>query len=325
MKVIGRKQYDYNFYTILLFFNMENHTFNIQIDDINQRLDSLISEKITELSRSRVKILIDEENILVNEKPTKSSYKTRIDDVIKIIIPELKKISAEPENIKLNVVYEDEDLIIIDKPKGIVTHPAPGSKDGTLVNALLYHCDNLSGIGGALRPGIVHRLDKDTSGLLMVAKNDLAHQELSRQIQTKEAKRFYKAVVIGNFVEDHGIIDKPIDRNPKDRKKMAVSKDGREAVTLWNVLERFGQYTFLELELKTGRTHQIRVHLAYIKHGVIGDDVYGPDIKIPVKLNGQALHAYKLILKHPRTNQEMTFTSEEPQELKKLLNYLRKS
>ncbi len=304
---------------------MENHTFNIEIDDINQRLDSLISEKIPELSRSRVKILIDEENILVNEKPTKSSYKTRIDDTIKIIIPELKKISAEPENIKLNVVYEDEDLIIIDKPKGIVTHPAPGSKDGTLVNALLYHCDNLSGIGGALRPGIVHRLDKDTSGLLMVAKNDLAHQELSRQIQTKEAKRFYKAVVIGNFVEDHGTIDKPIDRNPKDRKKMAVTRDGREAVTHWNVLERFGQYTFLELELKTGRTHQIRVHLAYIKHGVIGDEVYGPDIKIPVKLNGQALHAYKLILKHPRTNQEMTFNSEEPQELKKLLNYLRKS
>jgi 23S rRNA pseudouridine1911/1915/1917 synthase len=302
---------------------MKNH--KLTVEEAGQRLDVFISEKISSLSRSRVKALIDEGDILVNGKPVKSSYKVNLNDQISVIIPELKQISAEPQEIKLDIVYEDDDLLVINKPKGLVTHPAPGSKEGTLVNALLYHCKNLSGIGGALRPGIVHRLDKDTSGLLVVAKNDLAHQQLSKQIQSKEAKRFYKAVVIGNLVEDQGIIDQPIDRNSKDRKKMAVVKDGREAVTNWQVLERFGKYTLLELELKTGRTHQIRVHLAFIKHGIVGDEVYGPDIKIPVKLSGQALHAYKLCFRHPRTNVEREFTADEPPEFKKLLEYLRKN
>lgn len=302
---------------------MQEYTFLISELEKAQRLDVFIEARVEELSRSRIKTLIDDENILVNKTKSKAGYKLREKDLIEINIPELKEISAEPQKIPLDIVYEDEDLIVINKAKGIATHPAPGSLDGTLVNALLYHCKNLSGIGGALRPGIVHRLDKDTTGLLVIAKNDLAHQSLSKQIQLKEAKRFYKAIVIGNLKEDSGIINEPIDRNPKDRKKMAIIPDGREATTHWKVLERFNKYTFLELELKTGRTHQIRVHLAYIKHGILGDEVYGPDIKIPVKLHGQALHAYKLVLTHPRTKEEMTFEAEEPEELKKLLSYLR--
>jgi 23S rRNA pseudouridine1911/1915/1917 synthase len=303
---------------------MENHKIIVESDE-NTRIDTFLSVKLSSLSRSRVKSLIDEGNVLLNNKQVKSSYKVSLNDEILLTIPELKQISAEPQKITLDIIYEDDDLIVINKPKGLVTHPAPGSKDGTLVNALLYHCKNLSGIGGSLRPGIVHRLDKDTSGLLMVAKNDLAHQQLSKQIQSKEAKRYYKAIVIGNLIENEGIIDQPIARNPKDRKKMAVLKEGREAVTKWRVLERSGKYTLVELELKTGRTHQIRVHLAYIKHGIIGDEVYGPDIKIPVKLSGQALHAFKLAFKHPRTNAELEFTAEEPEEFKKLLDYIRRA
>ncbi len=304
---------------------MEKFEFIVEPDENNKRLDIVITERYKELTRSRIKKLIDEENVLVHENITKASYNVRAGDKVQIMIPELRKISAEPQNISLDIVYEDDDLIIINKAKGLVTHPAEGSKDGTIVNALLYHCKNLSGIGGALRPGIVHRLDKDTSGLLMVAKSDFSHQNLSKQIQTKEAKRFYKAVVIGNITQDQGEINQPIDRNPKDRKKMAVVKDGREAITYWTVLERFGKFTLLELELKTGRTHQIRVHLAYIKHGIVGDEVYGPDLKIPVKLHGQALHAYKLALRHPKTNENMEFIAKEPDEFIKLLDYLRRN
>lgn len=304
---------------------MEKININVENNQENIRLDSFLESQIENLSRSRIKSLIDEKMIMVNNKLQKASYKTRLGDNITVEIPELKEISAKPENIKLDVVYEDKDIIVINKPKGLVTHPAPGSEDGTLVNALMYHCKDLSGIGGSLRPGIVHRIDKDTTGLLVVAKNDNAHHDLAKQIQEKTAKRFYKAIVIGNFTEDQGIIDKPIDRNPKDRKKMAIVPDGREAVTHWKVLERFGKYTLLELELKTGRTHQIRVHLAHIKHGIIGDEVYGPDLKIPVNLHGQVLHAYKLVLTHPVTKQEMTFLAEEPEEFDKLINYIKKT
>jgi len=298
---------------------------NIDKDQENIRLDIFIESKIQELSRSRIKALIDERMILVNNKIQKPSYKTKENDLIEITIPELKEISAKPENIQLDIVYEDKDIIVINKPKGLVTHPAPGSEDGTLVNALMYHCKDLSGIGGSLRPGIVHRIDKNTTGLLVVAKNDIAHHDLAKQISEKTAKRFYKAIVIGNFSEDEGIINKPIGRNSKDRKKMAIAVDGRDAITHWKVLERFGRFTLLELELKTGRTHQIRVHLSHIKHGIIGDDVYGPDVKISVNLQGQALHAYKLVLKHPVSKEEMTFLAEEPQEFKKLLDYVRKN
>lgn len=303
---------------------MEKTNLQVQESQNNIRLDIFIESQIEELSRSRIKSLIDDNMIFVNGKPQKASYKTRVNDIIEISIPELKEISAKPENILLDIVYEDKDIIVINKPKGLVTHPAPGSEDGTLVNALMFHCKDLSGIGGSLRPGIVHRIDKDTTGLLVVAKNDIAHHDLSKQISEKTAKRFYKAVVIGNFTEDEGIIDKPIARNSKDRKKMAIAVDGRDAVTHWKVLERFGKFTLLELELKTGRTHQIRVHLAHIKHGIVGDEVYGPDLKIPVNLHGQALHAYKLILTHPVTKEEMTFTAEEPPEFKKLIEYIKK-
>lgn len=306
---------------------METYKISVTLEDTEKRIDLFISEKISTLTRSRIQSLIEDEHILVNSKKTKSSYKTRELDEIEINIPELKEISTQPENIKLNIVYEDEDLIVINKPKGLVTHPSTGTPDGTLVNALLYHCKDLSGIGGHLRPGIVHRIDKNTTGLLMVAKNDFAHQELSKQIQDKRAKRFYKAIVIGNLKEDSGVINQPIDRNPKDRKKMAVINTGREATTIWTVLERFNKFTLLELELKTGRTHQIRVHLAYIKHGIVADDIYGPDIKIkiPVKLTGQVLHAYKLKFVHPRTKKELEFFAEEPEEFKKLLEYMRKN
>ncbi|MEK7432069.1 MAG: RluA family pseudouridine synthase [Cyanobacteriota bacterium] len=304
---------------------MQNINIIANFEDINKRIDVFISEKEDFLTRSRIQALIEEENILLNDKKTKSSYKLRENDQINIVIPELKQISSEPQNIPINIVYEDDDFLIVNKQKGLVIHPSPGTQDGTLVNALLYHCKNLSGIGGALRPGIVHRIDKNTTGLLMVAKNDFAHQELSKQIQNKTAKRFYKAIVIGNFKEDSGVIDLPIDRNSKDRKKMAITVGGREAITHWKVLERFNKFTLLELELETGRTHQIRIHLAHIKHGILGDDVYGPDIKIPVKLQGQALHAYKLKLTHPREKNEIEFTAPEPDEFRKLLDYLRKN
>ncbi|MFN8670846.1 MAG: RluA family pseudouridine synthase [Candidatus Sericytochromatia bacterium] len=304
---------------------MESKEITVLGTDKDKRLDIFIAEIENELSRSRIKSLIDEENILVNKIKTKAGYKIRENDIITINIPELKEISTKPQDIPLNIIYEDDDFIVINKQKGLVTHPAPGSEDNTLVNALLFHCKNLSGIGGELRPGIVHRIDKNTTGLLMVAKNDFAHQSLSKQIQEKTAKRFYKAIIIGNIKEDTGIINLPIDRNPKDRKKMAIVKDGREAITHWKVLERFNKFTLVELELETGRTHQIRVHLSHIKHGIIGDELYGPDIKIPVNLNGQALHAYKLKLKHPRKNEEMEFLAEEPSEFNNLLNYIKKT
>lgn len=302
---------------------MEYKEILVEDSDLNKRLDSFLSEKL-DLTRSRIQNLIEENNIKINNSNTKSSYKLRKNDIVSITIPPLKEIQAQAQNIPLNIVYEDEHIIVINKPKNFVVHPANGNEDNTLVNALLYHCKNLSGIGGAIRPGIVHRLDKDTTGLLVIAKNDNAHQSLSQQIKDKSAKRYYKAFIIGNIKEDQGIIDQPIGRHPVDRKKMCVIENGKEAITYWNVLERFNnQYTFLELELKTGRTHQIRVHLAYIKHGILGDELYGPDIKIPVKLNGQALHAYKLILYHPVTNELMKFEIEEPLEFIKLRNYLK--
>ncbi|GIW21055.1 MAG: pseudouridine synthase [Candidatus Sericytochromatia bacterium] len=292
-------------------------------DDINKRLDIFLAEKL-DLTRNRIQSLIEENNIKVNNLSTKSSYKVKLNDNISIFIPPLKELSVEPQNIPLNIVYEDEHIIVINKPKNFVVHPANGNEDNTLVNALLYHCKNLSGIGGTIRPGIVHRLDKDTTGLIVVAKSDIAHQSLSEQIKNKIAKRYYKAFVIGNVKDDTGVINKPIGRNPIDRKKMCVLENGKEAITYWKVLERFSnKYTLLELELKTGRTHQIRVHLSYIKHGILGDEVYGPNVKLPVKLNGQALHAYKLVLYHPLTNKLMEFKAEEAIELVKLQNYLR--
>ena len=282
-----------------------------------QRIDVLVSESVSDLTRSGAQKLLAYGNITVNEKTAGKSFKVKSGDIVAINIPAPLSIQAEAQDIPLSVVYEDDDLLVVDKPKGMVVHPAPGNPDGTLVNALLYHCgDSLSGINGEVRPGIVHRIDKDTSGLLVVAKNDFAHVELQKQIQAHSFTREYRAVV---FKEDSGTIDAPIGRNPKDRKKMAVTtQHSREAVTHFEVLERFRDYTYIKCILETGRTHQIRVHMAYKGHPVAGDPVYGPS-NTPKSLQGQCLHAGLIGFIHPRTGEYMEFTSELPEVFQKFL------
>ena len=279
-----------------------------------QRVDVLAAESVDELTRSGAQKLLANGTISVNGKTAGKSLRAKAGDIIDIHIPAPLSIRAKAQDIPLSIRYEDGDLLVVDKPKGMVVHPAPGNPDGTLVNALLFHCgDSLSGINGELRPGIVHRIDKDTSGLLVVAKNDLAHTELQKQIQAHSFTREYRAVVHGRFKEDSGTIDAPIGRNPKDRKKMAVTtQHAREAVTHWEVLERFRDYTYLKCRLETGRTHQIRVHMAYKGHPVAGDPVYGPS-NTPKSLNGQCLHAGLIGFIHPRTGEYMEFTSELPE------------
>ena len=290
-------------------------------EDCQKRIDVFLSEQ-AEITRSYVKNLIDEGNVIVNEKPiTKAGYSTKIGDKITLTIQDSKELNLEPENIPLDIVYEDDDIAVINKPQGMVVHPAPGANEGTLVNALLYNLKSLSSINGIVRPGIVHRIDKNTSGLLVVAKNDFSHLELQKEIQTKEAKRYYVALVDGNVKQDEGVIETLIDRSQKDRKKMAVSlNSGRNAITLFKVKKRYGQYTLMEYELKTGRTHQIRVHSKYIGHPIVGDDVYNGSNKF--SLNGQLLHAYKLVLRHPRTNEIMQFNAPYPEYFTKVLNKL---
>lgn len=287
-----------------------------------QRADVFISASIEDISRSYVKTLVEKSLVFLNDKPLKKCGESlKIGDKITVEIPDPLIISARPQNLPIDIVYEDEDIIVVNKAQGMVTHPAVGSPDGTLVNALMYHVDNLSGINGVIRPGIVHRLDKDTSGLLVVAKNDYAHNSLATQIAEKRAKRFYIAIVDGNIKEDSGEICKPIGRNPKDRKLMAVVQDGRYAHTLFTVLERFGDYTLVSYQLKTGRTHQIRVHSKSIGHPVIGDEKYGGSNKFG--LSGQLLHAEKLELIHPRSGELMTFTAPLPPHFEKVLKKLR--
>lgn len=290
-------------------------------EDCQKRIDVFLSEQ-AEITRSYVKNLIEEGNVIVNEKPiTKAGYSIKIGDKITLTIQDSKELNLEPENIPLDIVYEDDDIAVINKPQGMVVHPAPGANEGTLVNALLYNLKSLSSINGVVRPGIVHRIDKNTSGLLVVAKNDFSHLELQKEIQTKEAKRYYVALVDGNVKQDEGVIETLIDRSQKDRKKMAVSlNSGRNAITLFKVKKRYGQYTLMEYELKTGRTHQIRVHSKYIGHPIVGDDVYNGSNKFG--LNGQLLHAYKLVLRHPRTNEIMQFNAPYPEYFIKVLNKL---
>ena len=284
-----------------------------------KRLDLYCSE-ITELSRSRIASLIDEEYILVNGKISSKNAKLKFGDIVEITIPEPKEYELKPENIPLEIVYEDNDLLVVNKPKGMVVHPAAGNYEGTLVNALLYHCgDSLSGINGVMRPGIVHRIDKNTSGLLMVAKNDLAHSFLAEQIKEHSFTREYISIVYGNLKNDSGTVNAPIGRHPVKRKQMAVvSSGGREAVTHYTVLERLNGFTYLALKLETGRTHQIRVHMAYLSHPVAGDDVYGPK-KVITELNGQCLHAKKIGFVHPRTREYMEFDSQIPDYFKRFL------
>ena len=295
---------------------------NIIADVENMRLDAYISSKEENMSRTNIQRLIEEGNVLVNGQKKKISYKVQMGDNIEINIPEAKETNIRAENIPLEIVYEDKDIIVVNKPKGMVVHPANGNPDGTLVNAIMNICkDSLSGIGGEIRPGIVHRLDKDTSGLLIVAKNDLAHINMSKQIKDREVRKIYIALVKGNINENEATINMPIGRSTKDRKKMAVRKDGKEAITHFKVLKRYGDYTLLKVKIDTGRTHQIRVHLAEIGHPVVGDMVYSKG-KNEFGVEGQMLHAQSLEFKHPITGQEMHLEADLPQYFKNVLKEL---
>ena len=271
-------------------------------DDANTRLDRFLTGSLPDLTRSAVQRLIEEGRVTVDGRPAAKSCRLAGGETVAVEIPDPEPLDAAPQDIPLDVVYEDDDVIVVNKPAGLVVHPAPGHPDGTLVNALLYHCgDSLSGIGGALRPGIVHRIDRDTSGLIIAAKNDAAHLALSAQLQDHTLARTYEAIVVGNLREDRGTVDAPIGRSPTDRKKMAVVfKNGKSAVTHWEVLERFPGLTHIRCRLETGRTHQIRVHMAYIGHPLYGDTVYGAKKPVP-GLTGQCLHAVGLRFIHPRT------------------------
>jgi 23S rRNA pseudouridine1911/1915/1917 synthase len=291
-------------------------------DDTGQRLDQYLTGKLPQYSRNYFQNLIREGLVLVDEKLVKSNYRIKTGEHILVMIPPEKEMEVIPEKIELDIIYDDQDIAIINKPQGMVVHPANGNYSGTLVNALLYHYDELSRINGQIRPGIVHRIDKDTSGLLIIAKNDFAHKYLAESIQKREVSRIYLALVDDNIKQDKGIIHAPIGRSPIDRKKMAVIAGGRDAVTHYKVLERFGEYTYLELELETGRTHQIRVHLNHIGHPVVGDPVYGRRNQ-RFSLKGQALHAARLVLTHPRTQEPMVFSAPLPDYFEKLLNILR--
>ena len=295
---------------------------NIVADLENVRLDAYISSKVTNLSRTNVQRLIEEGNILVNGQKKKISYKVQIGDNIEIKIPEAKETSIKAENIPVEVVYEDNDIIVVNKPKGMVVHPANGNPDGTLVNAIMAMCKgSLSGIGGEIRPGIVHRLDKDTSGLLIVAKNDLAHINMSNQIKDRQVKKIYIALVKGNINEDEATINMPIGRSKQDRKKMSVRKDGKEAVTHIKVIKRYDKYTLIRVKIDTGRTHQIRVHMAEIGYPVVGDEVYSNG-KNEFNVHGQMLHSTSLDFVHPITGKQMHFEAPLPEYFEEVLKKL---
>ncbi len=310
-----------------MLLQQKNHkkmkTYNYIFDDgESRRLDVFLAEK-AEVTRSYAATLIEDGNVLVNGKIAAKNTKLKNDDRIDITIPDPQEYTAEPENIPIDIVYEDEHLLVVNKPKDMVVHPAAGNYSGTLVNAILYHCgDSLSGINGVMRPGILHRIDKNTSGLLLVAKNDNAHNFLAEQIKEHSLTREYEAVVYRNLKNDSGTVNAPIARHPVKRKQMAIVAGGKDAVTHYAVLERFGDFTHVRLRLETGRTHQIRVHMASIGHPVAGDDVYGPK-KVITKLSGQCLHARKIGFIHPATQEYMEFTSELPEYFKKFLNECR--
>ena len=302
---------------------MENYLFEIQ-ENQQMRLDKYLAEQFPEQTRSYLQKLIKEGQVLVNGKTVKSGYQLSKGDEVSVTIPEPKELDVEPQKMELDIVYEDEDVILINKPKGMVVHPAPGHTTDTLVNGLLYHCkDNLSGINGVARPGIVHRIDRDTTGILIVCKNDMSHNSIAAQLKEHSINRRYGALVHGNLKEDTGTVEGPIGRHPVDRKKMAINeRNGKPAVTHYTVLERFGNYTLIECKLETGRTHQIRVHMTSIGHPLVGDEVYGPT-KCPFKLQGQCLHAMVLGFVHPRTGEYMEFSADLPEYFEDLLKKLR--
>ena len=297
------------------------YKFVINEETSNQRLDKAVSMLLPSFSRTHIAKLIDEGEILVNGKKEKASLKLKEGDVIDVNVPESKELNIEKEDIPLDIVYEDEDILIINKPQGMVVHPSNGHNEHTLVNAILYHCKDLSGINGVARPGIVHRIDKDTSGLICVAKNDEAHIALSEQLKDHTMNRTYLALVRGVIKENTGEINLPIGRDEKNRQQMAVTaKNGKESITYFKVLERYGSHTLVECRLKTGRTHQIRVHLSYIGYPVEGDPLYAGKKYDTIYKGGQLLTAVKLSLIHPRTKKEMTFTIEPPQYFKEILS-----
>ena len=290
----------------------------------NQRLDAFLASSLDGLTRSQAARLIESGEVAVNGKTAGKSYRLAGGEDIAVTLPEPEPVEAVPQDIPLDVVYEDADVIVVNKPSGMVVHPAPGHPDGTLVNALLYHCaGTLSGVGGALRPGIVHRIDRDTSGLIIAAKNDAAHQYLSAQLADHTLARTYECIVAGALREDRGTVDAPIARHPTDRKRMAVVAGGREAVTHWEVIARYPGYTHVRCRLETGRTHQIRVHMAYIGHPILGDTVYGAKKEVP-GLTGQCLHAVGLRFLHPRTHEVVELSCPLPDEFTRMLQKIRK-
>ena len=304
---------------------METRTLQVNPEDTGTRLDAWLAGQLPDVTRSAAARLCEEGRVTAAGKPLAKNYRLGGGEAVSVTLPDPEPVDVAPQDIPLDVVYEDSDVIVVNKPKGLVVHPAPGHPDGTLVNALLHHCgDSLSGIGGELRPGIVHRIDRDTSGLLIAAKNDFAHQKLSAQLQDHTLARIYRCIVIGNLREDSGTVDAPIGRHPTDRKKMTVTdRRSRHAVTHWEVLERFGSHTHVRCRLETGRTHQIRVHMASIGHPLAGDAGYGPKNCIR-SLNGQCLHAKELGVVHPATGEWMQFDSSLPDWFQDYLSRLRK-
>lgn len=302
---------------------MEQKTYVTDANAEGERIDRFLSEREADLTRSGIQKLIEDGCVTVNGIVPAKNRRLKEGDRVTVSIPEPILPEAKPENIPLDIVYEDEDLLVVNKPRGMVVHPAVGNENGTLVNALLYHCgDSLSGINGVMRPGIVHRIDKDTSGLLIVAKNDFSHRFLAEQIKEHSFTRKYQAVVCGNIRDDEGTINAPVGRHPTDRKKMAVTtKNSREAITHYRVISRYHGYTHIELTLETGRTHQIRVHMASIGHPVAGDPVYGGKNYLK-SLNGQCLHAYFISFVHPRTHETLTFSSPLPDYFSRFLSTL---
>lgn len=301
---------------------MYDETIKISAEHEKTRIDRFLGDRL-DLSRSRIQTLVSDGDILVNGDVVKSNYRLKEDDEIKIHIPENEEYEVLAEDIPIDIVYEDDDVMVVNKPKGMVVHPAPGNLHGTLVNAILYHCKDLSGINGVLRPGIVHRIDKDTSGLLIIAKNDKAHRSLSEQLQSKTVSRKYYALVHGEIPHEYGTIDAPIGRDVKDRKRMCVcEQNSKDAVTHFRVIERFDDYTLIECSLETGRTHQIRVHMKYIKFPIVGDETYS--YKKTMDTAGQLLHAYELEFTHPTTGEKVVVQADMPDVFKEVLEELRK-
>lgn len=302
--------------------SVEQERIVITENEAGQRADVGLAV-LLEVTRSNMQKLLEEGRAVRGTKVLKSNYKLKAGDEIVITLPEPQPLDVQPENIPLDIIYEDEDVVVVNKPRGMVVHPAAGNYSGTLVNALLYHCKNLSGINGVIRPGIVHRLDKDTSGIMICAKNDTAHVSLSQQIQSKTAQRTYLAVVRGNIKTDSGTIETLINRDKNDRKKMAVvTDDGRQAITDYEVVERYGKFTVVRCKLRTGRTHQIRVHMEYLGYPLVGDPKYSP-MKTCFGIQGQALHSYTLEFNHPRTGERMKFEAPYPEDFNKVITRLR--